>query len=110
MAPTPSTTLRTARRTPTGRPSATGPAAPRRPAGFQGEGLLALDPGDGSPVRLWAAPDPAASVPSIRLAVHDGRAEIGADGPVTESSYSGPDGVQGALAAWADALATPAPR
>lgn len=27
---------------------------------FQGEGLLALDPGDGSPVRLWAATDPPA--------------------------------------------------
>ncbi|MFF3883869.1 glycoside hydrolase family 36 protein [Streptomyces sp. NPDC001914] len=80
------------------------------PGAFQGEGLLALDPGDGSPVRLWAAPDPAAAVPSIRLTVQDGRAGISADGPVTESSYSGPDGIQGALAAWADALAVPAPR
>ena len=45
---------------------------------FQGEGLLALDAGDGSPVRLWAATDPYHSVPSIRLEVRDGRAEVSA--------------------------------
>ncbi|MEU9157322.1 glycoside hydrolase family 36 protein [Streptomyces sp. NPDC048417] len=82
------------------------------PAGtFQGEGLLALDPGDGSPVRLWAAADPPHAVPSIRLAVREGRAEVSADGPVTEHSHPpGPDGIQGALAAWADGLGLPAPR
>ncbi|MFD9000330.1 glycoside hydrolase family 36 protein [Streptomyces sp. NPDC059582] len=79
------------------------------PAGtFQGEGLLALDPGDGSPVRLWAAADPIHEVPSVRLTVRDGNiAEIGADGPVKE--WSGPD-LQSALAHWADALGLPAPR
>ncbi|MDH6215203.1 hypothetical protein M2283_002486 [Streptomyces pseudovenezuelae] len=51
---------------------------------FQGEGLLALDPGDGSPVRLWAAQDPTREVPSIRLDVTDGHAEISANGPVKE--------------------------
>ncbi|HEX6382628.1 MAG TPA: alpha-galactosidase, partial [Acidimicrobiia bacterium] len=49
---------------------------------FQGEGLLALDPGDGTPVRLWAAPDPVREVPSIRLVVRDGVAEVSSDGPV----------------------------
>ncbi|MBA2950102.1 glycoside hydrolase family 36 protein [Streptomyces himalayensis] len=85
------------------------------PAGtFQGEGLLALDPGDGSPVRLWAAADPLRSVPSIRLQIRDGRAEVSADGPVTEHSHEGTGGIQAALAAWADgvvqALGLPAPR
>jgi alpha-galactosidase len=87
------------------RPGRTVPSAT-----FQGEGLLALDAGDGSPVRLWAATDPSTSVPSIRLTVRDGRAEISADGPVTESAHPGPDGIQGALAAWAEGLALPAPR
>ncbi|OIJ65677.1 glycoside hydrolase family 36 protein [Streptomyces mangrovisoli] len=78
------------------------------PAGtFQGEGLLALDPGDGSPVRLWAAPDPLHAVPSIRLTVHGDHAEIEADGPVKE--LTGTD-VQGVLGAWADGLGQPAPR
>ncbi|WP_369260515.1 glycoside hydrolase family 36 protein [Streptomyces sp. R35] len=78
------------------------------PAGvFQGEGLLALDPGDGSPVRLWAAADPLRSVPSIRLEIRDDRAEISADGPV--QSLTGTD-IQSVLADWADGLGLAAPR
>ncbi|WP_328440446.1 alpha-galactosidase [Streptomyces sp. NBC_00444] len=78
------------------------------PAGtFQGEGLLALDPGDGSPVRLWAAPDPRHSVPSIRLTVQGDQAEISADGPV--KLLTGTD-IQSVLADWAEGLDVPAPR
>ncbi|WP_406331241.1 glycoside hydrolase family 36 protein [Streptomyces sp. NBC_00203] len=78
------------------------------PAGvFQGEGLLALDPGDGSPVRLWAAADPLRSVPSIRLEIRGDRAEISADGPV--KSLTGTD-IQSLLADWADGLGLAAPR
>ncbi|MFI2432385.1 glycoside hydrolase family 36 protein [Streptomyces sp. NPDC018693] len=79
------------------------------PGAFQGEGLLALDPGDGGPVRLWAAPDPQHAVPSIRLTVRDGgrTAEITADGPVKE--WTG-DGIQAVLAAWAETLGRSAPR
>ncbi len=75
---------------------------------FQGEGLLALDPGDGSPVRLWAAAEPTRSVPSVRLAVADGQvAEISADGPVKE--WTGPD-IQSVLGEWASGLGLEAPR
>jgi alpha-galactosidase len=78
------------------------------PAGtFQGEGLLALDPGDGSPVRLWTATDPQREVPSVRLTVTGDRAEVEADGPVKE--WTGKD-IQSVLAHWADGLALPAPR
>ncbi|MFI6490308.1 glycoside hydrolase family 36 protein [Streptomyces sp. NPDC050564] len=74
---------------------------------FQGEGLLALAPGDGSPVRLWAAADPLHAVPSIRLEVHGERAEVSADGPVRE--LTGRD-IQSALATWAQGLGLAAPR
>ncbi|MFJ7078734.1 glycoside hydrolase family 36 protein [Streptomyces sp. NPDC098781] len=75
---------------------------------FQGEGLLALDPGDGSPVRLWAAADPFGAVPSIRLVVTDGGiADVTADGPVKE--WTGTD-IQSVLADWADSLGLAAPR
>jgi alpha-galactosidase len=52
------------------------------PAGvFQGEGLLAVDPGDGS-VELWSAPNPL-QVPSIRARrVGPDRLVISANGPV----------------------------
>ncbi|MFJ8590833.1 glycoside hydrolase family 36 protein [Streptomyces sp. NPDC093598] len=85
------------------RPGVTVPAA-----AFQGEGLLPLDPGDGSPVRLWAAAEPTREVPSIRLAIGDGRvAEISADGPVKE--WTGPD-IQSVLGDWAVGLGLDAPR
>ncbi|MFF4559674.1 glycoside hydrolase family 36 protein [Streptomyces sp. NPDC001435] len=78
------------------------------PAGvFQGEGLLALDPGDGAPVRLWAGAAPLLDVPSIRLTVRDGHAEVEADGPVKEWTDTG---IRPALERWADGLALPAPR
>jgi alpha-galactosidase len=74
---------------------------------FQGEGLLALDPGDGSPVRLWAAAEPTREVPSIRLAVRDGVAEVAADGLVKE--WTGDD-IQSVLGDWAAGLGIAAPR
>lgn len=53
------------------------------PAGaFQGEGLLAVDPGDGRPQRVFAAPDPL-TVPSIRATLAADRLVIAANGPVT---------------------------
>ncbi len=44
------------------------PGKPAPATGFQGEGLLAVDPGDGGPVRLWASPDPDPEVAARRNA------------------------------------------
>jgi alpha-galactosidase len=52
--------------------------------GFQGEGLLAVDPGDGGPVWVLATPDGSRHVPSIRAAARDGRVVVEADGPVEQ--------------------------
>jgi alpha-galactosidase len=76
-----------------------GRSAPQ--SGFQGEGLLAVDPGDGS-IRLYAAPGPAV-VPSIRCAYAGGELRISADGPVEVSTFAGP--IQVALSSWADGYA-----
>jgi alpha-galactosidase len=79
---------------------------PGRPAparGFQGEGLLAVDPGTGEPVRLYAAPDGRTEVPSIRASYDDGALVIEADGAVEESVHHGT--VEQALGAWADGFA-----
>ena len=80
---------------------------PGRPApsrGFQGEGLLAVDPGDGGPVRLYAARDGRAEVPSIRAAYADGALTIEADGEIEEITHSG--SVEQALGAWARGFAS----
>ena len=83
-------------------------AAP--PDGFQGEGLLAVLPGDGS-VRLWTAPDPTKEVPSIRLRWSTDRFLVSADGPVEEwADEPGKDAypIAAALAAYGDRLAAQA--
>lgn len=56
------------------------------PDGFQGEGLLAVDPGDGSPVRIYAALDPL-TIPSIRATVAGEHVAVSADGPI--ASHTG---------------------
>lgn len=72
------------------------------PAGhFQGEGLLAVDPGDGGPVQLFSAPDPL-HVPSIRARTQGDRVVVSADGPVLHWSTAGLDA---ALREWADTMA-----
>lgn len=70
---------------------------------FQGEGLLALDMGTGEGVRIWSAPDPHREVPSIRVAVRDGRVVVSVNGDVREDFFQG--NIEQALAQWADELA-----
>ena len=72
------------------RPGLPGPAR-----GFQGEGLLAVDPGDGGKLRVYATDGD--EVPSIRAALDGGRLSVTANGPVTTGYAS--------LAEWADAVA-----
>jgi alpha-galactosidase len=82
------------------------------PTGFWGEGLLAVDPGDGAPVTVVAAAAPTESVPSIKASYVDQRVVVYADGPVEVRVESGP--VPRAFARWADdvvrALGLAAPR
>lgn len=80
---------------------------PGRPApsrGFQGEGLLAVDPGDGGPVRLYAARYGHAEVPSIRASYAGTTLTIEADGEIEEIPY--PGSIEQALGAWATGFAT----
>ncbi|MGV9378252.1 glycoside hydrolase family 36 protein [Nonomuraea sp. NPDC003707] len=67
---------------------------------FQGEGLLAVEPGDGS-VELWSAPSPL-QVPSIRAREEGGRLVISADGPVRHHRAEG--GLDQALRDWAESM------
>jgi alpha-galactosidase len=78
------------------------PGKPGPERGFQGEGLLAIDPGDGSPVRLYATTDGVTEVASIRAAYAGGRVTVSADGPVTALTH---ETIEGALAGWGDAFA-----
>lgn len=71
--------------------------------GFQAEGLLAFDPGDGGPIRIWAATDVRSDVASIRARAVDGRLVVSADGEVEERSYAG--GLWHALGEWAEGFA-----
>jgi alpha-galactosidase len=72
---------------------------------FWGEGLIAVDPGDGGGVHVVAAPPGADPVPSIRADAHGSRVLLAADGEVEHAVDDGPGGVQGALGRWADRYA-----
>ena len=64
----------------------------RAPAdAFWGEGLLAVDPGDGSGVVVFAAAPGADPVPSIRADVRGEEVVVSADGPVERIVASDPD-------------------
>jgi len=77
------------------------PEQPGPPTGFQAEGLLAVDPGNGDPVTVFAAESPGA-VPSIRAALIDGHLLVSSDAPV--SSIPAPT-IEAGLAGWADRYA-----
>ncbi|MFI6991052.1 glycoside hydrolase family 36 protein [Nonomuraea wenchangensis] len=68
---------------------------------FQGEGLLAVETGDGS-VELWSATGPH-EVPSIRAREEGGRLVISADAPVRHHRVEGDLGT--ALRGWAETMA-----
>jgi alpha-galactosidase len=70
---------------------------------YRGEGLLAVDPGNG-PVYVVASADPFNSVPSIDASVVDNRVVITASDDVVVRVDDGPGGIQGALARWADGV------
>ena len=79
------------------------PGTPIPDGTFQGEGLLAIEPGDGS-VELWSALTPL-DVPSIRVREEGGRLVVSADGPVRHTRAEG--GLGAALRDWAGTMAEP---
>ena len=92
------------------------PETPAPAQGFQGEGLLVLDPGTSDPLRVYSATDPTRCVPSIRTQLRGAHVVVSAGGPVTVTlaDRRGPYAVERALAAYGDRsarqLGTPAPR
>ena len=78
------------------------PETPAPAVGFQGEGLLAVEPGRGGPVQVFTAPDGRTRVPSIRARLDGAVLEVSADGPVEQSTEPEGVGLYGALAHSAD--------
>jgi alpha-galactosidase len=71
---------------------------------FQGEGLLAVQPAADAPVHIFAARDAREAVPTIRARLDGGRVAVSTDGQVDVIEDSGPNGIDGALARWADGV------
>ncbi|CAG7619623.1 glycoside hydrolase family 36 protein [Actinacidiphila bryophytorum] len=69
---------------------------------YQGEGMLAVDPGDGGPVQLWSGTGPGGT-PSVRVRAEGRRLVVTANGPVTAATCEG--GIPAAVTGWADAVA-----
>ena len=79
--------------------------APPPPGVHQGSGLLALDPGTGGPVALFAGQDASRSVPVIQARVLNGYVQVTADGPVSQITDQEPGGLTGALCRWGEGFA-----
>lgn len=75
------------------------------PDAFAGEGLLAVDPGDGDGIVVFSAAYKADPVPSIRADVHGGQVVVSADGPVVRTADTGARTIEEALGRWADGYA-----
>lgn len=75
---------------------------------FWGEGLLAVDPGTGEGIQVFAAPSAAGPIPSIRADVSGDRVAVSADGEVTCGVGEEGEGLDSALARWADGFAAAA--
>ena len=73
---------------------------------FQGEGLLVIQPGRTEPVHVFATDDARTAVPTIRARRDGASLVVDATGPVRHTVDIGPDGIDGALARWADGFAT----
>ncbi|HEY7015708.1 MAG TPA: glycoside hydrolase family 36 protein [Streptosporangiaceae bacterium] len=80
-------------------------ASPPPSGTHQGSGLLAVDPGPGGPVHVFAAPDASRSVPVIQARLRNGHLVVTADGPVGQTTDPGPGGLPGALGRWAGGFA-----
>ncbi|MCP4967829.1 MAG: alpha-galactosidase [bacterium] len=75
---------------------------------FWGEGLLAIDPGDGSGIRIYAVHNAAELVPSIKAEQNGGTISVFANGPVDSIVDTEPGSIDNALARWADGFAAAA--
>lgn len=74
---------------------------------FWGEGLLAVDPGDGGPVQVFATGGPE-RIPSIRADVRGAEVVVSGEDGVEQHADAGPGGLPGALARWAERFAVTA--
>ena len=68
---------------------------------FWGEGLMAIDPGDGSGIAVFAAVPAADPAPSIRADVHGSEVVVSADGPVVQATDTRASSISDALGHWA---------
>lgn len=84
-------------------PMAFRPDRPPPERGFQGEGLLVVDPGDGGPVYGFAAPRPDRAVPSIRAGLTGTNLTVSSDGEL--ENWTEPASLAETVAGWADRVA-----
>lgn len=82
-------------------------------AGFRSDGVMAIQHAPEGPVTIVASSDPTTVVPTITAVVVDidgdqATVEVRADGRCAVTVDDGPDGIDGALARWADQVAAEA--
>src|SRR6266496_1218882 len=72
---------------------------------YQGEGLLAVDPNDGTDIHVIGVESATDRVASVRAVVRGGRVVVSADGEVRHHTFPGAAGLDQALGRWAERFA-----
>jgi alpha-galactosidase len=72
---------------------------------YQGEGLLAVEPGDGSDIHVVAAPSATEGAASVRAVAYGDRIIVSAEGDVRHECFPAAGGLDRALGEWADGFA-----
>lgn len=70
--------------------------------GYQGEGLLVVDPSEGGDVVVVAARDPAHEVPTVRASARGAAMTVSANGPVDVLRHPTGSAMSNVLGQWAD--------
>ncbi len=78
------------------------------PGTFRGEGVLAVDPGNGDPIVVVGTESAAESVPRITAQLRGSQLTVTASAAVTVTEHSAEAGLQAALGQFADAFAAQA--
>jgi len=75
---------------------------------FQGSGLLAVDPGDGSGIAVFGAAGPGTRIPVIQAVLRGRTLVVSADAPAGTRTDNGPGGLPAALGRWGEQFAASA--
>ncbi|MGC8464296.1 MAG: alpha-galactosidase [Acidimicrobiales bacterium] len=82
------------------------PERPLAATGFQSEGMLGVDPGNGAPMTIYAMAGPTPTIPTIRAALQGSQLTITSTDPIEVTTWPSAANLEEAVAGWTEQFAT----